>query len=119
MSVDVGERELGAGVGSFAADDDSGPGRPVVQVEQVGEFGDPGAAAGLPVGVVGLSPGVFRGGQDRLLQVLVDREARARIRSRAARSAAANTWVAPAESALAITLGPSGCIRAGAVPAGG
>ncbi|NEA37624.1 IS3 family transposase, partial [Streptomyces sp. SID13031] len=43
-------------------------------IEQVGDLGDPPAAAGFAVGVVDLSPGVFRGGQDRLLDVLVDGE---------------------------------------------
>ncbi len=49
-------RELGAGMGAFFADDDPHPGRPAGQVEQSGEFGDPGAVAGLPVGVVGRGP---------------------------------------------------------------
>jgi hypothetical protein len=63
-----------AGVRAFAADDDPGTGRPVGQVEQVGDFGDPGTVAWLAVGVVGRCPGGLGYGQDGLLDVLVDGE---------------------------------------------
>ena len=56
VAVDVGDGELGAGVGAFLADDDPHPFRPAGEVEESGEFGDPGAVAGHPVGVVGGSP---------------------------------------------------------------
>jgi hypothetical protein len=56
VPVDIGEGQLGAGVGAFAADDDSGTGGPGGEVEQVGDFGDPGAVAWLAVGVVGSPP---------------------------------------------------------------
>ena len=38
--------QLGAGVGSFAADEDPHPGRPAGQVEQVGDLGDVTAVTG-------------------------------------------------------------------------
>ena len=56
VAVDVGEPQLRAGVGSFGADDDPHPGRPVRQVEQAGQFGDPGPVPRCPVGVVGGGP---------------------------------------------------------------
>ncbi len=60
VPVDVGDGQLGAGVGPFFADDDPHAGRPAGEVEQAGEFGDPGAVAGHPVGVIGRGP--HRGG---------------------------------------------------------
>ena len=45
------QRQLGAGVRPFPADDDPHPGRPAAQVEQAGDLGDVGAVADLAVGV--------------------------------------------------------------------
>lgn len=45
MPVEVGEGELGAGVGQFAAGDHPRPGRPTGQVDEVGELGDLGPVA--------------------------------------------------------------------------
>ena len=48
--------QLGAGVGSFPADDDPHPGRPAGQVEQVGDLGDVTAVTDVPVDVHGRGP---------------------------------------------------------------
>ena len=56
VAVGVGEPQLGAGVWSFGADDDPHPGRPPGQVQQPGQFGDPGTVARCLVGVVGGGP---------------------------------------------------------------
>ena len=45
VAVDVGERQLGAGVGDLASHDHPSPGRPAFQVDQVGDLGDLGAVA--------------------------------------------------------------------------
>jgi len=46
VPVDVGEPQLRAGVGPFAAHDDPRPARPLGQVQQAGDLSDPGALAG-------------------------------------------------------------------------
>ncbi len=48
VAVVVGDPQLGAGMGTFPADDD-----PPSQVQHANEFGDEGAVADLTVGVVG------------------------------------------------------------------
>ena len=58
-AVDVGEAQLGAGMRAFLAGDDAHALGPAGQVEQAGQFGDPGAGPYLPVGVVGGHPGAF------------------------------------------------------------
>src|SRR3954467_10624908 len=51
VPVDVGERELGAGVRALAADDQTGPLRPAVQRDMAGQLGHPRALARLVVTV--------------------------------------------------------------------
>ena len=52
----VEQRQLGAGVRAFAADDEPGAGRVAVVGDQAGEFADLGAVAGVAVGVEGGDP---------------------------------------------------------------
>ena len=56
VPVDVGDAQLGAGVGSFLAGDDAHGGRPGGQVQQVSQLGDPRPVAGGVVGVMRLRP---------------------------------------------------------------
>ena len=60
-AVDVGDLQLRAGMGAFAADEDPGAGRPPEERRghQPGEFGDLGALAGSPVGVQRGPPALF------------------------------------------------------------
>ena len=59
VPVEVGDRQLRAGVRTFAADDQPHPGRPAGEVECPGHLGDPGTGADLAVGVVGRLPHVL------------------------------------------------------------
>jgi hypothetical protein len=65
VPVQVGEAQLHAGVRAFLSDDDPHPGRVAGQVEQAGEFGDPGAGPGVAIGLVGRAPRIGGQGQDR------------------------------------------------------
>jgi hypothetical protein len=56
QSVEVGEAQLGAGVGSFLADDQAHPLRPRGQVGHVGDLRDPGAGPFGTAGVIGRRP---------------------------------------------------------------
>jgi hypothetical protein len=47
VALDVGDAELRAGVGAFAAQDQPGARRPGTEVDQAGGFSDPGTVAGL------------------------------------------------------------------------
>ena len=67
VAVDVGDPQLGSGMGPFPADDDPHPGGPAGQVEQSGELGDVRTVADLSVGVVGRGPRLLRDLGDQLL----------------------------------------------------
>lgn len=58
-------RELGSGVGAFAADDDAGVGRIAVQVGHAGQFGDLGGLAEGAVLVQSGAPDMVGQGSDR------------------------------------------------------
>ena len=72
-AVDVLKAELGAGVGSFLADDHAHALGPAGQVEQVGEL-DPRPVADLAMGVVGGGPDVLGDSLERVRGVLRERE---------------------------------------------
>lgn len=59
VPVDVLEPELRAGVGPFAADDDTHPRRPAPEVHEAGELGNIRAITSASVGVVGRRPDVL------------------------------------------------------------
>jgi len=74
VPADIGEPQLRAGVRPFPADDQPRSFRPGGQVDAAGDLGDLRAVAGLPVDVVGGSPGPGRDPEDRVLDGLVDGE---------------------------------------------
>lgn len=68
VAVDIGQGQLGAGVGAFLAGDDPHPGWPVAQVQRRGDVGDPRTVAGAAVSIdrpnpCGALDGVDRGPQ--------------------------------------------------------
>ncbi len=107
VPVHVGEGELGAWVGAFLAQDQPRSLRPGGQVDHAGGLGGPRAVAQPAVVLNGGVP-AFAGNQVHDgLDALVDGEPEGGPHPRA-RQAAANTWVAPAESERASTRGEDG-----------
>ena len=96
--VGVGEPQLGSGVGAFLAQDQPGPGGPAAHLDQPGGFGDPGAVTDAAAGIDRRIPAVI-GVEDfhRVADSGVDGVAEGEP-TPASRHAAANVWVAPAES---------------------
>ena len=72
VAVVVGEAQLGAGVGVFAAAQHAGAHRPVAQVDPAGQLADLGAVAELAARINRGGPDRFGLGEDRLTDVGVD-----------------------------------------------
>ena len=78
------QRQLGAGVGSFAAHDDSHPLGPLGQVKQPCQLGDIAALTHAAVGIERRGPDLLRDQVDRVTDLLGDRESHAVLHAAAA-----------------------------------